>query len=1141
MNMLRGIAFVVVILLACSAVGTAGPGDTLVVQTFTWGWPTNPGWLAPKEGRFFFPTAEKRFEKILLYYTLKCDPAQNPACGEWDYLTYTRLHEHTGVYDSTQLTHPNFTVFGATVDTLRYMNAPSYAYYPRLQRSIRYTDTLNLDLSVLGNGTVSSALPFGAGAEGARSYVLWSRSELEAAGSSSDTLTAMRFKVQGQGGGIARFTLRLKRFTGAGWTPDIPTQGGMTTVYDGALTLPDDAWVTVHFTQPFIIWGGGVLAELSVEGAERSVTLAGDALGDQGFAYASTEADGFLDFRQRSFVNCGDMPELNATESFTLEAWFRPEQLRDWSDIVMRAKDSEHRIGIQLGPPENGRADVYCLVGNGSNSYGYSSTKPAQHGKWTHVAMVYDARENDQARRLRLLVNGTPATLKFNGTIPSITADIEAPFRISGAGTNSMNGAIDEVRVWRTALSNEDILARMHTQVTAADPLFTQLIAGWDCNAVDNGTLRDVTGAHDGRLLYPLWRPSGADRARGYVASTTRPAVVIERGSFVSRIDQVLIIDTVAQPPLLVTRYADTSRANIPTDTLLVWPVEYSYSFNADGTVRDSVPRSPDGMLTKELHFYYGTPFEKIINWELGRYITPYGIGLSLGEGWTWVYDVTDFAPLLKDSVHLTAGNFQELLDMKFVFIEGTPPRDVVELRNVWQGDFSLKNFTRDVAPKTFTLHPDAKSFKLRTTVTGHQFSNATNCAEFCPKIHSVLVDGQVKWNWQIIQECSMNPLYPQGGTWIYARAGWCPGMEGMIKEFELTPYVTGSTVNIDYESQYDEFGNYVMESQLVSYTAPNHRLDAAIERIVTPSDDMLQGRFNPSCGRPRIVLRNRGADVLSSVDIRYGVRGGESRSYTWRGSLGFMEQADVWLPPLGDMGGTGANVFEVSLSNPNGGSDEYSYNDRQWSGFESVPVYDQPLIVIFRTNNAPGENSYEILDAEGTSIYSRSGFIANATYRDTLRLLPGCYEFLLHDSGEDGISWWANNDGAGSLQFRLLQGELWKTMQPDFGKQSRYPFRYSSLVSTEAVALPGMDFSCYPNPATERLSLRFGPHAGASLRYVLVDLLGREVLHGTVDNTAGEAGTLMLDVSALQPGMYVAHLVQGARILASDRVTIVK
>ncbi|PLX28352.1 MAG: hypothetical protein C0600_09790, partial [Ignavibacteria bacterium] len=74
----------------------AGPGDTLVVQTFTWEWPVNAGWNSPKEGWFQFPEGGKQYEKILMYYTLKCDPSQNPACGEWDYLTYARLFQHTG-------------------------------------------------------------------------------------------------------------------------------------------------------------------------------------------------------------------------------------------------------------------------------------------------------------------------------------------------------------------------------------------------------------------------------------------------------------------------------------------------------------------------------------------------------------------------------------------------------------------------------------------------------------------------------------------------------------------------------------------------------------------------------------------------------------------------------------------------------------------------------------------------------------------------------------------------------------------------------------------------------------------------------------------------------------------------------------
>ena len=78
-----------------------------------------------------------------------------------------------------------------------------------------------------------------------------------------------------------------------------------------------------------------------------------------------------------------------------------------------------------------------------------------------------------------------------------------------------------------------------------------------------------------------------------------------------------------------------------------------------------------------------GVPFEVVDRYELYRYITPYGIGLDLDEdGWSWWYDVTDYMHLLRDSVQLEAGNWQELLDLKFHFIEGEPAREV--LRNIW-------------------------------------------------------------------------------------------------------------------------------------------------------------------------------------------------------------------------------------------------------------------------------------------------------------------------------------------------------------------------------------------------------------------------------------------------------------------------
>ncbi|MDR2086773.1 MAG: hypothetical protein LBP72_06320, partial [Dysgonamonadaceae bacterium] len=60
------------------------PGDTTIVQTFSF-----------EDGRkerkcsFEFPDGSVQYEKVLMYYTLRCDPTQNPACGEWDYIFNT--------------------------------------------------------------------------------------------------------------------------------------------------------------------------------------------------------------------------------------------------------------------------------------------------------------------------------------------------------------------------------------------------------------------------------------------------------------------------------------------------------------------------------------------------------------------------------------------------------------------------------------------------------------------------------------------------------------------------------------------------------------------------------------------------------------------------------------------------------------------------------------------------------------------------------------------------------------------------------------------------------------------------------------------------------------------------------------------
>ncbi|MEN9441625.1 MAG: hypothetical protein RLZ33_1702, partial [Bacteroidota bacterium] len=62
--------------------------DTTWVQTFTF------DSITTRRADFPFPQElnNKRFEKVLMYYKLKCSPLttwDQYNCGEWDYLTYT--------------------------------------------------------------------------------------------------------------------------------------------------------------------------------------------------------------------------------------------------------------------------------------------------------------------------------------------------------------------------------------------------------------------------------------------------------------------------------------------------------------------------------------------------------------------------------------------------------------------------------------------------------------------------------------------------------------------------------------------------------------------------------------------------------------------------------------------------------------------------------------------------------------------------------------------------------------------------------------------------------------------------------------------------------------------------------------------
>src|SRR3954468_23602270 len=67
-------------------------GDTIRIQAFTYG--------SSQDSFFVFPPDTIRYAKAVMHYKLKCNPAKNPQCGQWDYLTYTYLKQHTHTLDT---------------------------------------------------------------------------------------------------------------------------------------------------------------------------------------------------------------------------------------------------------------------------------------------------------------------------------------------------------------------------------------------------------------------------------------------------------------------------------------------------------------------------------------------------------------------------------------------------------------------------------------------------------------------------------------------------------------------------------------------------------------------------------------------------------------------------------------------------------------------------------------------------------------------------------------------------------------------------------------------------------------------------------------------------------------------------------
>ncbi|MBN1339272.1 MAG: T9SS type A sorting domain-containing protein [Bacteroidales bacterium] len=1114
--------------------------DTIVVQTLTY------DSITTRRGTWQFPEGET-FRKILMYHTLKCDIMtqhdQYP-CGEWDYLTYNIIYQHTGLYDSNLYYHPNYTLAeGSTPDSILLTGNPTFSLYRHTHRSVTYPDTIQYLQAEIGSPAEYAPDVIQTGRHSGRSQFLWKADELTGQGFTAGPITGLKLHILEFGAEARHFMIRMKNVTLNEITPDTLITD-MDTVFCDFVNF-DMGWRDFNFYNPFE-WTGqsNIVVDFSFSNPEalwETILFAEDpgfncgiTAGSDGLALDLDGSADFLKIPEDTYFN----------SNLTFEVWFLKRSNNHWSRIFDFGNGpGKQNVIVALSKETSGKLSFHINKDGLNRSFELNDPTPLN--EWTHVTL----RLTDHLGWV--YINGNFVKLGLLQQPPDVSRGVNYIGRSNWDGDKMADVLLDEFRLYNTALEPEEIKAHYRKALTnpASEP---NLNLYYNFDEESGNIMYDLSaGGHHatGFGLPNRYRIQGHEIFMGFEQYNLRPWIIFERlESGSTQIVDHIVMDTVINSKTQVILYSDPNDPTIPTDTLYKWQAGHHYVYDQWQKV-DSVWFEPDEILMREDIPYYGEPFEILEEHEIGRYITPYGIGLSLGpEGFTWIYDVTDYAPLLQGEVELSAGNQQELIDLKFVFIKGFPPREVKKIDRIWGkfGSYYYRDLDNDTVLKAVTLPllPGAEQFRVKTRLTGHGHNSNTgeypHCCEWKDNEHYLFINGAEAAAWHIFQyhDCGLNPVYPQGGTWPGAREGWCPG--DLVKEhdFEITGYITGDEVTIDYDitpvpeaNQGMGWGNYVVAMDLIHYGPNLSDLDAEVYDVVSPNNYEYYSRVNPICRGASFILRNNGSYPLQSVKVVYGVSGGMQEMYHWSGSL-MPHQSDTVVLPVPGVSfwkGDNAHIFTVTVSEPTGNIDQHPDNNTYSTRFNMPDLINAPFISLLKTNLQAYRYSLEIKDIAGNVYLLRDNLQNNTYYQDTLDLPYGCYTLLLTDTEDMGLTYWAYPEqGVGFYRLLNMDSILMKHFKSEFGRTICYTFYFGE---ESYIQEPGFEesVSIYPNPAENTLFVEVSASTLPSC-IQLFNMQGAIVRKWKNSDFGGVP--LSLDLAGLPKGLYILELVMEGRIV---------
>lgn len=1120
--------------------------DTTWVQTFTF------DSITTRRANFQFPASldTERFEKVQMYYKLKCSPLttwDQYDCGEWDYLTYTRVFDHTGVFDSTALNGMQYLANWASpalldIKPINYTEADLFTVVETTRPATGITHYS------VNQGTLVSNLPFKTAQQGSRYQFILLAQELLAAGIQAGNISSLQLNIP-NAGPLFHPVIKIAPTQATELTSFIDTN--FLEVFRASFapgmansTLVS-GWNTFMFYQDYL-WNGvdNLLIEFSLDNdlptAQNLEFMMENTPFPSAVSYGTRNGMLMLNGSNYTMSSFADQ-EIGG--AFTIEFWAKGNGNNGQNTTFMEALDTAGRRIFNIHMPWSNN-NIYFDAGDET---GYDRINQAANATeiddvWNHWAFV-----KDQASGQMFIYKNGQLWLSGNNKNREMGYFHRLIIGASGNQSLTWKGNLDELRIYKTALSAATIATYYNQKIDNMHPNWSSLVLYHDFDNVNYA--RDLSPNQHTLMpsQFGMFKPNNQMYV-GLSGLHIRPQIQIGQGQGVSPVTTTHFVQKAKlKEPVVVFKQTPLFRHFQLTQVYIGAPAGPVNSYDYNGVLLSSTPLQTTLSLQNQALTVYNPPFEIIHDVEIARYITPYGIQFDLGpNGFTWIYDVTDYQQYLHGLVDLAAHNTQELIDLKFAFIKGTPPRDVLNREPIW-ADFRSYNFGQMAADavlqaKPVVLSDTADMFKIKTRMSGHGQVGDYACCEWVNNSHQIKVDGVPRFNWSIwdAMVCGDNPNIGQGGTWPYAREGWCPG--DMVKEFEfeLTPYVTpGDTVSLDYAINAvpttdpgQAGGNYIAAYDLISYSAPNFQNDAAVVDILNPNNYEYYSKWNPTCQNPRIIIQNTGAQPLTSCRIFCWLDYGSNLVFDWTGNLGFLEQAVVEIP-VTDMNWwyeqDSSYTFTAWIADVNGiiGPDQYNQNSLKTVKYDAPERIDGPFFIWLTTNNKATENSYQLLDHAGNVLFERTNLQNTTQYKDTFDLAPGCYSIIIEDTDHDGLAFWysaqVEGETSGQMRLRKVGGSYIEFFPGDFGRYHRYDFTVGFTLDVPEIDQES-EIKIYPNPNAGLTTIELSGQINGVAKLKLLDLTGRQIYQEQMNATSNFAESF-IDMSAYPSGTYLFQI----------------